>query len=185
LVRRTSFEDAACPVARALDAIGDWWSLLIVRDAFDGARRFSEFQKGLGVSKGILAERLRALVTRGVLQMASASDGSAYREYVLTERGRDLFPIVVALRQWGEDHCFGPNEPHSVLVDNDTGQPIARLQVRSTTGRELQAIDTAVRKVVRTALTTSLRPARRRARPLAAIPVKQKKDPRRATKASG
>lgn len=96
--------------------------------------------------------------------MASASDGSAYREYVLTERGRDLFPIVVALRQWGGDHCFGPNEPHSVLVDSDTGQPIARLQVRSRTGRELQAMNTAVRKVDRTALTVNKRPAGPRAR---------------------
>lgn len=118
-------------------------------------RRFSEFEKGLGVSKGILAARLRALVARGVLQMTSASDGSAYREYVLTERGRELFPIVVALRQWGEDHCFGPNEAHSVLVDNHTGQPIARLRVRSTTGRELQAMNTSVRKVARTAMTAS------------------------------
>ncbi len=149
MVRRTSFNNADCPVARALDAIGDWWSLLIVRDAFDGARRFSEFQKGLGVSKGILAARLRQLVAKGVLETTPASDGSAYQDYVLTERGRDLFPIVVALRQWGEEHCFGPDEPHSVLVDNDSGQPIARLQVLSATGCELVAASTTVRKVVR------------------------------------
>ena len=162
MVRRTSFDDAACPVARALDAIGGWWSLLIVRDAFDGARRFGEFQKGLGVSKGILAARLRELVGKGVLETVSASDGSPYQEYVLTDRGRGLFPIIVALRQWGEDHCFGPGEPRSVLVD-DTDQPVARLRVRSTTGRALEAADTIVRKVVRSPPGASSRIARTRA----------------------
>src|SRR5215475_492106 len=116
MVKRTSLEDANCPVARSLDAIGDWWSLLIIRDAIDGVRRFSDFQKGLGVSKGILATRLRNLVALGILEMASASDGSAYQEYVLTRKGRDLFLVVVALRQWGEQHCFTRGEPHSVLV---------------------------------------------------------------------
>ena len=67
MVKRTSLSEADCPVARSLDIIGDWWSLLIVRDAVDGVRRFSEFQKGLGVSKGILASRLRDLVTHGIL----------------------------------------------------------------------------------------------------------------------
>lgn len=162
MVRRTSLDDADCPVARTLDAIGGWWSLLIVRDAFDGARRFGEFQKGLGVSKGILAARLRELVDKGVLETASASDGGAYQEYVLTDRGRGLFPVIVALRQWGEDHCFGPGEPRSALVD-DTDQPVAQLRVRSTTGRALEAADTVVRKVVRSPTEASSRVARTRA----------------------
>lgn len=151
LVQRTRFENADCPVARSLDVIGDWWSLLIVRDAFEGARRFTDFQKRLGMSKGILAARLRTLVARGVLETAPASDGSAYQEYALTERGRGLFPVVVALRQWGEDHCFAPSEPHSVLVDSDTGRPVGRLEVRSADGRRLTVADTVVRKVVRSA----------------------------------
>ncbi|HUN97589.1 MAG TPA: helix-turn-helix domain-containing protein, partial [Bradyrhizobium sp.] len=102
MVKRTSMADADCPVARALDVIGDWWSLLIVRDAFDGIRRFGDFQKNLGVSKGILASRLRDLVELGILATAPVSDDSAYQEYVLTEKGDDLFPVVVGLRQWGE-----------------------------------------------------------------------------------
>lgn len=147
LVQRTSFAHAACPVARSLDAIGDWWSLLIVRDAFDGVRRFGEFQKGLGVSKGILAARLRELVDQGVLATVPASDGSAYQEYVLTDRGRALFPVVVALRQWGEDHCFDPGEPRSTLVDTARGKPIARLEIKAGDGRSLAAEDTRVSKV--------------------------------------
>lgn len=147
MVKRTRFEKADCPVARSLDVIGDWWSLLIVRDAFDGVRRFSEFQKGLGISKGILAARLRELVARGVLELAVDPNGSAYQDYVLTERGRDLFPVIVALRQWGEDHCYFPGEPHSSLVENETGEPVDRLVLRSRSGRPLTPADTTVRKV--------------------------------------
>jgi len=97
-MRRTSFAKAQCPIARSLDAIGDWWSLLIIRDAFLGKRRFGEFQKSLGVAKNILTVRLRALVDDGILKTAPASDGSAYQEYVLTPKGRGLFPVLVALR---------------------------------------------------------------------------------------
>lgn len=79
MVKRTSFEEAACPVARSLDAIGDGWSLLIVRDAFDGLRRFGEFQKNLGMAKNILSDRLRTLTAHGILEAAPASDGSAYQ----------------------------------------------------------------------------------------------------------
>src|ERR1700743_2565876 len=84
MVKRTSFEKAECPVARSLDALGDWWSLLIIRDAFLGIRRFSEFQKNLVIAKNILTVRLRTLVEHGLLKTVPASDGSAYREYVLT-----------------------------------------------------------------------------------------------------
>jgi len=147
MVKRTSMADADCPVARALDVIGDWWSLLIVRDAFDGIRRFGDFQKNLGVSKGILASRLRDLVELGILATAPVSDDSAYQEYVLTEKGDDLFPVVVGLRQWGEAHCFGSTERHSVLVDNANGRPVAPLEVKSRSGRQLRSVDTSVRKV--------------------------------------
>src|SRR6185312_12416596 len=110
--RRISHAEASCPVARPLDAIGDWWSLLIVRDAFDGLRRFGEFQKNIGVAKNILTARLRNLVKHGVFTTVPASDGSAYQEYVLTAKGLGLFTILVALRQWGEDFCFQPGETH-------------------------------------------------------------------------
>jgi len=147
MVRRISLDSADCPVARALDAIGDWWSLLIIRDAFDGVTRFNEFQKGLGVSRGILATRLQNLTALGILATAPAADGGAYQKYTLTSKGRDLFPVVVALRQWGEDHCFAPHEPHSVLVESATGKRAGRLEVKSKSGRTLTASDTAVKRV--------------------------------------
>jgi DNA-binding HxlR family transcriptional regulator len=146
MVKRTSLEKADCPVARSLDAIGDWWSLLIIRDAFDGLRRFGEFQKSLGVARGILTTRLRHLVDLGILDTAPASDGSAYQEYVVTEKGRDLFLVIVSLRQWGEDHCFESGEDHSTLVDNQSGRPVGRLALRSKTGKALTSLETSVRK---------------------------------------
>jgi len=130
-----------CPVARTLEAIGDRWSLLIIRDAFDGIRRFSEFQKSLGVARNILASRLKTLVEVGVFEVSPASDGSAYKEYVLTEKGREVFPIVVSLRQWGERFQFAPGETRSVLLDKTAGQPLMTMAVRSASGELLGPAD--------------------------------------------
>ncbi|MGZ0783131.1 winged helix-turn-helix transcriptional regulator [Pseudomonas saponiphila] len=137
MVKRTSLQDAECPVARSLDAIGDWWSLLIVRDAFDGIRRFGEFQRNLGMAKNILAARLRTLVEHGVLAVVPASDGSSYQEYVLTEKGRGLFPLIIGLRQWGEAFFYKEGEAHSRMVDRETGQPLPALELRTADGRLL------------------------------------------------
>ena len=146
-MKRTVLGRVDCPVARALDEIGDWWSLLIIRDAFDGMRRFGEFQKNLGISKGILAARLKHLVAIGVLRTEPISDDGAFEEYVLTNKGRDLFLVNLSLRQWGEDHCFTGSEPHSVLVERANGKRVARLAIRGHDGKELDGSTTFVRKV--------------------------------------
>ena len=127
--------NAQCPVARALEVLGDRWALMILRDAFDGLRRFSEFQKNLGLAKNILASRLKLLVESGLLMTQPASDGSAYKEYVLTDKGRSVFPIVVGLRQWGERFLFEPGEARSELLDSASGKPIETLLVRAQDGR--------------------------------------------------
>lgn len=144
-MRRTSFERAECPIARSLDAIGDWWSLLIIRDAFLGARRFGQFQKSLGLAKNILTVRLRALVEDGILKTAPASDGSAYQEYVLTPKGRGVFPILVALRQWSEEFDDRPKEIATVLVDREKGRPVRKLELRAQDGRLLDGADTMLK----------------------------------------
>lgn len=144
---RENENEQPCPVARSVDIIGDRWSLLVVRDAFDGVRRFSDFQRGLGVARNILSDRLRRLVDAGVLAMQPASDSSAYQEYVLTEQGKALFPVVVALRQWGERHRFAQGEPHSVLVDKNTGHPLHYMAPQTSDGRPLAPDDTEVRKL--------------------------------------
>ncbi|MFS8112315.1 helix-turn-helix domain-containing protein [Rhizobium jaguaris] len=147
MVKRISHKNSSCGVARPLDAIGDWWTLLIVRDAFDGLRRFGEFQKSLGLAKNILAARLRNLIAHGIMVTAPASDGSPYLEYVLTEKGRGLFPLLVALRQWGEDFFFEPDEAHVLLVDRMQGLPVRKLELRSEDGRVLGPDDTVVHPV--------------------------------------
>jgi DNA-binding HxlR family transcriptional regulator len=145
MVKRTSFEGDACPIARSLDAIGDWWSLLIIRDAALGRRRFGEFQRSLGLAKNILTVRLRTLIDRGILKMTPASDGSAYQEYVLTAKGHGIFPILVALRQWSEEFDHHPEQIATALVDREKGRPVRKLELRSQDGRPLNAPDTMLK----------------------------------------
>jgi DNA-binding HxlR family transcriptional regulator len=139
MVKRASFELAECPVARSLG------SLLIIRDAFLGIRRFSEFQKSLGCAKNILTVRLRALVDHGILKTAPASDGSAYQEYVLTPKGRAVFPVLVALRQWSEEFSSGPGEFSTLLVDREKGRPVRKLELHAQDGRLLALGEAEVR----------------------------------------
>jgi DNA-binding HxlR family transcriptional regulator len=116
-----------------------------VRDAFDGLRRFGEFQKNLGLAKNILSVRLRNLVAHGIMDTVPAADGSSYQEYVLTEKGRGLFTLLVALRQWGEEFFFEPNEAHVQLVDKKGSLPVRKLELRAHDGRALKPEDTVVR----------------------------------------
>jgi DNA-binding HxlR family transcriptional regulator len=159
MVKRTRLEHADCPIARSLDAIGDWWSLLIVRDALLGRRRFGEFQKSLGLAKNILTVRLRALVERGILELRPASDGSAYQEYVPTPKGVGIFPILVALRQWNEEFDERPEEIATILVDRESTRPVKKLELRARDGRLLGFSETTLKP----------RPATKRRRSIKAI----------------
>ena len=154
MVKRTSLENATCPIARSLDAIGDWWSLLIIRDALLGRRRFGEFQKSLGLAKNILTVRLRTLVDKGIMTTAPAADGSAYHDYLLTPKGRGVFPVLVALRQWSEAYDETPDAIATMLVDRENGRPVRTLELHSADGRLLGAGDIAIK----------LKPASRRQR---------------------
>ncbi|WGG51905.1 winged helix-turn-helix transcriptional regulator [Rugamonas sp. DEMB1] len=147
MAKRKSMKDDPCPVARALEVIGDRWAMLIVRDAYDGSRRFGDFQRNLGVARNILTDRLHGLTEDGVLAVQPASDGSAYQEYVLTAKGEQLFPVVLALRQWGEQHLFRRGEKHSLLLDKDGGAALPPMLPRSRDGRVLRAADTVVKKL--------------------------------------
>nr|WP_083880606.1 helix-turn-helix domain-containing protein [Nocardia araoensis] len=137
--------DPTCPVARTIDLVGDRWSLLIVRDAMDGAAAFTEFQQRLGIARNILADRLRRLVDHGVLT-STPTPGGKRHVYELTEAGQDLFTAIVALRQWGERHAFADNEPHSTLMGLD-GSPVAELRAETPSGEILTAATTRVHKV--------------------------------------
>ena len=139
---RKCLDTSNFPIARALVVIGAWLSLLIVRVAFRGKRRFCDFQKSLGLAKKfILCVRLQKLVAHGILTTAPASDGSAYEEYRLTKKGRSLYLVLVALRQWGERYLFDKGELDLSLVDRETGQPVKPLELRSQDGRLLGPAD--------------------------------------------
>lgn len=141
---RRDWTDPTCPVARTVDLVGDRWSLLIVRDAMDGAASFTEFRNRLGIARNILADRLRRLVEQDILATNTAPSGKR-QIYELTEAGRDLITTIVALRQWGERHAFANDEPHSTLTDLD-GRPVAELHARARTGELLTADTTRVQR---------------------------------------
>jgi DNA-binding HxlR family transcriptional regulator len=139
-----AWTDPNCPVARAVDVVGDRWSLLIVRDAMDGARSFTDFQQRTGIARNILTDRLRKLVDDGLIAQVEAPSGKR-RVYTLTAVGKDLFPVIVTLRQWGERHAFEAGEPHSVLVD-EHGAIVPQIVPAAADGRPLTSDTTAVQK---------------------------------------
>lgn len=120
-MRRTEFAEMKCPVARAMAVLGERWSILILREAFAGTTRFDAFERNLGIASNILAARLAALVDHGVLERVPDGGRHAYR---LTERGRDVFPLYLAIRDWGARHLSGPEGPPTIMVDTTTGAPV-------------------------------------------------------------
>ncbi|MEO1029721.1 MAG: helix-turn-helix domain-containing protein, partial [Pseudomonadota bacterium] len=101
-MKTKSFSDMQCSIARTLEQVGSWWSLLVIREAMMGARRFKHFEAALGIAKNTLTSRLNELVENGILEKGPAKDGSSYEEYTLTQKGRELGPVMMALAQWGD-----------------------------------------------------------------------------------
>lgn len=128
-------------MARTADIIGDKWTLLILRDAFFGGTTFSQFQKSLGVARNILSDRLEKLVEHDVLEKTPVRPGVERYHYQLTERGRDLVPVLIAITQWGDRWIFGEgNEPFQ-FFDKAGGEPILPVEVQSRSGKALTADD--------------------------------------------
>ena len=119
-MRRKSLDAMQCPIARSLERIGEWWSILILRDAMAGLTRFDQFQKSLGIAPNMLTRRLGALVEAGLLERRRYSERPPRDEYVLTERGRDFRPVLWAILAWGNRH-FAPEGQSVVVVDSSTG----------------------------------------------------------------
>jgi len=137
-VQRTSFEDMRCSVAQCLDVVGEWWSLLIVRDAFLGVTRFDDFQARLGISRNILTQRLNHLVDGGVLKRVAYSDHPPRSEYRLTRKGRDLWHVITAMRQWG-DQWAAPAGPPVETRHTGCGHVITAVPVCSHCAEPLDA----------------------------------------------
>ena len=137
-MQRTSFEDLNCSVAQCLEVVGEWWSLLIVRDTFLGVTRFDDFQTRLGISRNILTNRLNHLVEAGVLQRVSYQDNPPRSDYRLTDKGRDLWHVISAMRQWGDRWAAPGGEP-LVLQHKACGQIVSAVSVCSYCGEALDA----------------------------------------------
>ncbi len=139
-MRRKSFGDMQCPIARSLERVGEWWSILILRDASLGLSRFDEFQKSLGIAPNILTRRLKALVEAGLLERRRYSERPPRDEYALTQAGRDFRPVLWALLAWGNKH-FAPEGASVVIVDSQTGAEADPVLVDRNSGRPLLAPD--------------------------------------------
>jgi DNA-binding HxlR family transcriptional regulator len=135
-MRRKSFATMQCPIARGLERVGEWWSILILRDAFHGLTRFDQFQKSLDIAPNMLTRRLNALVEAGLLERHRYSERPPRDEYLLTERGRDFRPVLWAMLAWGNKH-FAPEGASVVVVDSATGAPAEPMLVDRNTGRPL------------------------------------------------
>jgi DNA-binding HxlR family transcriptional regulator len=133
-MQRKSFGSMTCPIARSLERVGEWWSILILRDAFRGLTRFDQFQKSLDIAPNILTRRLNALVESGLLERRAYSEHPPRFEYVLTERARDFRPVLWALLAWGNRH-FAPEGPSVVVVDSETGEIADPVLVDRHTGK--------------------------------------------------
>ncbi len=135
-MERKSLADMQCPIARSVDRVGEWWSILILRDASQGLTRFDQFQKSLGIGTSILTRRLQALVEDGMLERHRYSERPPRDEYRLTERGRDFQPVLWALVAFGNKH-FAPEGKALVIVDRETGVEADPVLVHGVSGRPL------------------------------------------------
>lgn len=137
-MQRKYFGNMSCPIARSLERVGEWWSILILRDAFLGVTQFDQFQKSLGIAPNMLTRRLNALVESGLLERRRYQAHPPRHEYILTERGRDFRPVLWALLAWGNKH-FAPEGPSVLVVDRATGRPADPVLVDRVSGKEMTA----------------------------------------------
>jgi DNA-binding HxlR family transcriptional regulator len=133
-VRRTRFNEAPCPIARTTDLVGDWWTPILLREAFLGRRRFEDFHRSLGLSRAILARRLDRLVREGLMVKQPYEERPRRYEYRLTAKGRAFFDVLAAMWRWGSDWLWPEGKPPLALIDRQTGLPIEPVVVDGNTG---------------------------------------------------
>src|SRR5712671_5241016 len=142
-MQRKSFGSMTCPIARSLERVGEWWSILILRDAFRGLTRFDQFQKSLDIAPNMLTRRLNTLVDSGLLERRLYSERPPRDEYVPTARGRDFRPVLIALLAWGNKH-FAPEGPSVILVNRKTGVAVDPILTDLATGQRVDEPDYAL-----------------------------------------
>jgi DNA-binding HxlR family transcriptional regulator len=119
---RKTFGSRSCSIARTLDVVGDWWTLLVLRDVFRGLHRFDELRNSLGVATNVLTLRLKRLTDAGILERRAYQEHPPRFEYAVTDKGRDLYPVLIVLLQWGDRHLRGSEAPPRVLIHETCGK---------------------------------------------------------------
>lgn len=145
-MKTKSFSNMQCSIARTLEHVGSWWSLLIIRDAMMGARRFKHFQKSLGIAKNTLTSRLSELIDGEILEKVPAEDGRKHEEYRLTERGRELAPVIIALSQWGDKWVAHEDGPSTMITDKETGERLPRVWPRRENGDRMALSEVGMKR---------------------------------------
>jgi DNA-binding HxlR family transcriptional regulator len=140
-VGRTRFADMNCGIGQALEVLGDWWTLLIVRDAFFGARRFGDFERSLGIAKNVLSARLQHLVDHGIFERVDVGTEGQRYEYRLTGKGEALLTVLTALREWSDEWVFGRGNEPILMKDRRTGRRLPKLRVTDADGTPLTRRD--------------------------------------------
>src|SRR5262245_2975762 len=138
---RKRFSDMNCGIGQALEVLGDWWTLLIVRDAFCGLRRFGDFESDLGIAKNVLSARLQHLVDHGIFERVDVGSEGHRFEYRLTDKGEALLPVLTALREWSDEWVFGRGHEPVIVQDRRTGRRLPRLRVTDADGRVVSRRD--------------------------------------------
>jgi DNA-binding HxlR family transcriptional regulator len=142
-MKHNKLDDMNCSIANALDLIGEWWTILILREAFFGTGRFEDFQQHLGIARNILTARLRKLCDNGVLKRVPIKEGAKRHEYKLTAMGRDLYPTLIALTQWGDRWLHEEGAPVT-FTERASGKEIADVAIQTKQGRVLDARELAL-----------------------------------------
>lgn len=132
-------------VGHVLDIIGEGWSILIIREAFLGTRRFEEFQGRLGIARNILTTRLKKLCANEILDRVPVKEGAKRHEYILTDKGKEMMPLLVALTQWGDKWVYGEDNVPLIFLDREQREPISRIQVFSASGEVLRPRDIMIK----------------------------------------
>ena len=142
--KRSRIANKECSMARAMEVVGDRWSILILREAYYGVKRFDEFEYYVGVAPNILSSRLKKFVDSGVMTRIPLPEHSGRYEYVLTEKGRDFFPAYLALKKWGDDWLAEPEGPQVVFRDRAAGREIKYPKLLTASGKPLRLEDVEV-----------------------------------------
>jgi len=135
-MKRTSFEDKQCPLSTTLEHVGEWWTILLLHDLFDGYTRFEQFETNLRISSGILTRRLKTLVEADLVERRPYQTRPIRYDYLLTEKGRSLRPVIVSLAGWGNAR-IAPEQRSMILIDAETGVEVEPIVVDRATGRPL------------------------------------------------